>query len=312
MTKSELTPTADEAVGFIEVISTKQLVGKKVWGATGAGTNVGTNTNTNTNTNTDTGADTSTATNTNTALKKLGRVKAFVFHPTQNKCVGFLVKRPDLALMFHRRDLFVAYNGFNIIDERIIVGNFDGAKDKGALKAAGVNLDNCVLWQAMPVVCEDGTYLGIVGDILCEQHTGNVYSIEINKGATANTVLGTLNIPAEEILGLGAFADINPQSQKQQAQNFSPALIVDNVAQQYIPQGGLAEKAGSATAVVAHHAKRAINTVAPKAKETTAAAGKAINQGAFLTGQQIAKSSGMFQAFKEEFNNALHDKDSTE
>ena len=38
------------------------------------------------------------------AVKKLGRIRSWVFHPKDLRCVGFLVKRPDVALMFHRQD----------------------------------------------------------------------------------------------------------------------------------------------------------------------------------------------------------------
>ena len=45
------------------------------------------------------------------AMKKMGRVRACVFHPKQKRCVGLLVKRPDVALLFHRPNMFVAVDG---------------------------------------------------------------------------------------------------------------------------------------------------------------------------------------------------------
>lgn len=32
--------------------------------------------------------------------KKIGKVRRFVFHPSEKRVVGFTVKRPDAALMF--------------------------------------------------------------------------------------------------------------------------------------------------------------------------------------------------------------------
>ena len=49
--------------------------------------------------------------------KKIGKVRRFVFHPSEKRVVGFTVKRPDAALMFHRKDLFVALDGFDIDDD---------------------------------------------------------------------------------------------------------------------------------------------------------------------------------------------------
>ena len=44
--------------------------------------------------------------------KRVGKVRHFVFHPKARRVVGFTVKRPDIALMAHRSDLFVALDGF--------------------------------------------------------------------------------------------------------------------------------------------------------------------------------------------------------
>ena len=78
--------------------------------------------------------------------KKIGKVRRFVFHPSEKRVVGFTVKRPDAALMFHRKDLFVSINGFDIDDEGYIVVRDDpSATDKGACKALGVNWDECVI-----------------------------------------------------------------------------------------------------------------------------------------------------------------------
>lgn len=45
--------------------------------------------------------------------KRIGKVKSCVFHPTERRCIGFIVKRPDLLWMFHRKDIFVALGGFD-------------------------------------------------------------------------------------------------------------------------------------------------------------------------------------------------------
>ena len=99
------------------------------------------------------------------ATKRVGKLRNFVFHPKGKRLVGFLVKRPDVALMFHRKDLFVGVNGFDIVDGRIMVRDADDATDKGACKALGVDLDECVLWIGLPVMCDDGTEFGLVGSV---------------------------------------------------------------------------------------------------------------------------------------------------
>ena len=52
--------------------------------------------------------------------KNIGRVKTCVFHPKEKRCIGFIVKRPDLLWMFHRKDVFVALDEFEFVDGRIV------------------------------------------------------------------------------------------------------------------------------------------------------------------------------------------------
>ena len=47
------------------------------------------------------------------ATKRIGKVRAFVYHPKERRCIGIMVKRPDLLWMFHRKDIFVALGGFD-------------------------------------------------------------------------------------------------------------------------------------------------------------------------------------------------------
>ncbi len=68
------------------------------------------------------------------------------------------------------------------------------------------------------------------------------------------------------------------------------------------PEGGLAEKAGSASAVVNDKASRAAANVSAKVKPAAAEAahkaGEAMNDGAYKLGVQLSKTKGMFSNFK--------------
>ena len=97
--------------------------------------------------------------------KRIGKVRRFVFHPKEKRCVGFIVKRPDLLWMFRRKDKFVSIEGYDIVDGRIAIRNVPEATDRAACKALGVNWDDCVLWVGLPVMTEDGTSLGMVGNV---------------------------------------------------------------------------------------------------------------------------------------------------
>ena len=280
--------------------------------------------------------------------KRIGKVRAVVFHPTGRRVVGFLVKRPDLLWMFRRKDLFVSIEGYDMVDGRIRVRDSSDATDGAACKSLGVKLDDCVLWVGLPLLAEDGTALGAVGNVTFNGLTGSVISIETTAGATANTLLGTREIPAELIQGFrwGKGAAVTRTGHERERLEESDvqrgAVLVSNEAKAIDVEGGLAEKAGAATAVAADKAGKAVkaagdavtagakkvgdrveatkdgftgfkeefkkeSAVAKKAapaEPVSKQVGKAVNKGARAVGSHLKKSQGMFAAFKEEYDKA--------
>ena len=239
------------------------------------------------------------------AVSKLGKVRHCVFHPSQRRCVGFIVKRPDLLWMFRRKDVFVALGGYTMVDGRVVVSRSPEAPDKGACKALGVNYDDCVLWGGLPVIGEDGTVYGSVGDVAFDEETGEVETLQVTQGATANALLGVREIPGSLIRGfkrgIGTALAVNGETGEEPV--LGAILEADQVAD-LDAEGGLAAKAGEATAVVAERARETVEAVKPAVSGATKAAGKAVNAGAYATGRQIKRASGMFAAFKEEYDKA--------
>ena len=91
-------------------------------------------------------------------------------------------------------------------------------------------------------------------------------------------------------------------------------LVADDVLDLPI-EGGVAAAAGKATAIVAdkarkgaEKAKTSASEQAKRAKPTvqkvTKATSEAVDAGTFAVGKQLGKASGMFAAFKEEFDKA--------
>ena len=133
--------------------------------------------------------------------KRIGKVGGFVFHPTEKRVVGFIVKRPDLLLMFHRKDSFVALDGFRIEDGRVMINDDKAATGNAAVKRLGLDWDNCVLWLGMPVMTKSQQMLGYVGSILFDIHTGEVESLEVETGAINDAIVGRMTIPADMVKG---------------------------------------------------------------------------------------------------------------
>lgn len=247
-------------------------------------------------------------------VKKVGRIRAFVFHPTELRCVGFLVKRPDAALMFRRPEIFVALNGFIIFEGDIVLTNEPHTKDQSACKALGINLDHCIIWDGLPVLTQDGTSLGFVENVFFDSETGAIETVQVGRGSTATALLGKCILPADQLVGFRFFesmkhlANVNEalKAAANEAEPIAPgAIVVLDSAKEIAAQGGLAEKAGAATAVVADATTKTVRkvkkVVKPKTEQAAKAAGKAAEQGAFVTGRQIARAQGMFRAFSDEF-----------
>lgn len=242
------------------------------------------------------------------ATKRIGKVRRFVFHPKEKRCVGFIVKRPDLLWMFRRKDKFVSIEGYDIVDGRIVVRNIPEATDKAACKALGVNWDECVLWVGLPVMTEDGTSLGMVGNVTFNRITGAVDSFDTDSGATANALLGKRTIPADLVKGFrrgmgAALAQVGSEG-RETDEVVLGAMLVDDAAKDLAAEGGVAEKAGAATAVAVDKVHSTVDKAKPVVSEAAKKTGEAVNKGAYAAGKQIAATKGMFSGFKEEYDKA--------
>lgn len=243
--------------------------------------------------------------------KRIGKVKSCVFHPSEKRCVGFMVKRPDLLWMFHRKDLFVALDGFSLSDGRIVVKDEGEMTGPAACRRLGIDWDSCVIWEGMPLMTADTTAVGYVANITFSLATGEVASVEASNGVAAKCLLGTLEVPAQIIRGfkrgMGATLAVKEDSREAgQAVEFKGAILVSDEVWELSPEGGWAESAGEFTARAKERAHEAAEKAKPKVQEVTQIAGEAINEGAYAVGKQVAASKGMFSSFKEEYDKARH------
>lgn len=240
--------------------------------------------------------------------KRIGKVRRFVFHPKEKRCVGFIVKRPDLLWMFRRKDLFVSLQGYDFVDGRIVVKQEADATGKAACKALGVDWDACVLWVGLPVVSEGGETLGMVGSVMFDRVTGEIDSVETDAGATANALLGKRTIPGEYVRGFrrgigAALAETGKEGSETDDVVLGALLVSDEAAE--IPvEGGLAEQAGKASAVAADKAHAVVDKAKPVVSEAAQKTGEVVNKGAYATGKQISKTKTMFSDFKQEYDKA--------
>jgi sporulation protein YlmC with PRC-barrel domain len=187
----------------------------------------------------------------------------------------------------------------------------------------------------MEVVTESGTVIGRVGDVSFHRGTGAVEGILRDEGATARWLLGTESIPVSMIRGFrfGVGSQVSGYDREIAADDVpaedldaSGAIVVDDDVVYLDAKGGLAEKAGTASAKAAHRGKQVLSKakeqgadvavaarsaakekVSPKVEEMGEKAGEAVNKGAFAAGRQIGRARGMFSGLLDEYRKGLED-----
>lgn len=244
--------------------------------------------------------------------KRIGKARRCVFHPAEKRCIGFIVKRPDVALMFHRKDLFVALDGFELIDGHVVVSQKSDATGAAACRRLGVSWEECVFWEGMPLVTAAGEAVGVVGDVTFSYPSGAIESVQVNNGATAHYLVGTLEVPAEMIVGFkrGIGADLATEDgrlEEDGQEAFKGGILVTDEVWSLSPEGGWAEAAGAFVAKASGKAREAADAMKPKARDAAKAARVVAGKGAGAVGKQVKASKGMFAAFKEEYEKALRE-----
>lgn len=241
--------------------------------------------------------------------KVVGKVHSFIFHPTQCRVVGFTVKRPDVALMFHRGEIFVALDAFTIKDGILIVSDERQATDKAACKRLGIDWDSCIIWQGLPLLTAKGKRIGYVGDVSFFLETGEVISLKVDRGKSAELLIGVTELPAEVIKGFtfGAGDALNTLADDQEIKG---GIVVFDEALSYSAEGGVAERMGSASAVGMHKVSQAIDKTKPVRQEAAKKTSDAVNRGAFALGHKLSETKGMFSNFKKEYKKARYEEDS--
>lgn len=201
--------------------------------------------------------------NSKGARKSYGKIRSVVFHPSELKAVGVIVKRPDLALMVKRKDRFVAFDRMEIRAEGPLIIDQEDAWDKAACRRLGVDYERCVLWDYMPVTTISGNELGKVSSVFFDEGTFEIDHIDISTSAANRKILGTTDIPRERLLG---YKD--------------GAIVVDGSASTVTESGGAAAAAGEAWATAKHKGSQAV-------RQASKATGEAIDKGAYGLGRAI-------------------------
>ena len=249
-------------------------------------------------------------------VEKAGRVHFFAFN-NKNTCVGMFVKRPDVALMFRRKDLFAPLSCCDFVNEGVIISNDYKKKTEKLRKEEGLDLDCTFVLDGTDVVTESGENLGVVEELICDSKSGKVEKFVVSDGGLSDTLLGKRTLSGDVIVGLRAessqFAIMKTESKDDLS---GPVLVVKDSAKQTEHEGGVAKK----TAVASVKAKKKAIEAKDVIKEKATPGAKAAKEKASTLAEKGKDSfSETFQStkdgvvgFRDEFLKAFRSEDEAE
>jgi hypothetical protein len=221
-------------------------------------------------------------------MRRIGKILRAVFAPDDFSFIGYIVGRPDFLFMFKRRDRFLAYDAFKVVDGRVVATTDRDSWDNPACKRLGVDWDECLILEGMPLVTEGGSKVGVIDSVEYDAKSGKTIALQAADGIASRTIIGSSAIPRKLVVG---YSD--------------GAIVVKAAAASIKAEGGLAAKAGEQTAIVGHAIKTKTESARKTAKKISKNAGKAAGQaldaGSFALGKQLGRTRGMFKAFKDEY-----------
>ena len=237
-------------------------------------------------------------------VKKVGRVHFFVFH--QRKCVGMLVKRPDLAMMIHRKDIFAPLNAVYFQEKAIILDADYENKANAFLKENKIKLSQTFVWDGMTVDCENGKSLGTVDCVVCADTTGKLIELHVSDSVTSDKLLGVRVLPSDLVLGMrmgtGTARLMTVDDKEDEG---CGVLCVRDEASKIPLTGGAAEKLAVSSAKAKDKAiETAIDVkkkAVPATKKAKAAASTVIDAGVKKAGRDSATIKKGVVGFKDEF-----------
>ena len=199
-------------------------------------------------------------------LSLVGQVRQVVFTPKGDRAVGLLVRRPDVAGMVKRDDVFLALDALTVGDYGLVATRGNESFDAAARERLGLDWDTCLLWTGMDAKTTDGKQLGWISDVEFHPKTGRVKAFYVGDGSVAKSLVGDVVIPGEMLRG---YRD--------------GYLLVDPAAAGLALNGGLAARAGEGYARAKLGGKEAMS-------KAGAAAGSAVEKGAYELGRAIGKA----------------------
>lgn len=201
-------------------------------------------------------------------FSKVGKVHMAVFSPDGLQVVGLMVRRPDVAGVVKRDDVFLAWDSFYADEEHggLVVDEPSKGMDLAAVRRLGLDWDHCIMWEGIDATTRDGKPLGFISDAEVDPKGGRVVRFFTTDGVVAHALVGSFSIAADQVDG------------------YCKGRLVVNVPESELQlDGGMAAAAGEGFA----KAKAGVH-------EAGKVAGSAVQKGSYALGKAIGKAQRAF------------------
>ncbi len=131
----------------------------------------------------------------------LGTVERLLYHPTEPRAIGAMVRPPSVMVVLERRRAFLPLSDLTFDDEGAHIAAAKLPSPRDAAASLGVDPDESVIWTGMEVRGPSGTAIGRVSDVDFDAGSGVVARIAIAAGAVADVAHGRFVAFAHQIEG---------------------------------------------------------------------------------------------------------------
>ncbi len=242
-----------------------------------------------------------------------GRLHFVVFLPKEKRCAGFLIKRPDIALMFRRKDLFIPFDAVISIEDEFVFDAESHLVGVDALKRKGINIHSCIIWDGMFAVTQSGKLIGQISSVIFSKDEGEIVKVLIGTANMARDLLfGRIALPASYIEG---FRFVKPETFEKLGINKEDitegVIIVKDEVEDIIVQKGLIQQASTTASSITSKIKEEAEHMASAFQEKSKTIKKGVDSGVYTAGEKLSGIAGMFSEFKEEYKKAAREDDNS-
>lgn len=133
--------------------------------------------------------------------KVLGRVDHILFHPSEPRVIGAVV-RPRVLWFFWLKQAYVPLADLRFDDQEAVrIKRGKPVRDKKAAEALGCDPDTSVIWVGMPVTSRDGLLAGAVDEVWFSLPGGEVTRMKVTGGFGADVAYGRGTISGDQVVG---------------------------------------------------------------------------------------------------------------